>query len=93
MNFDTSQTQLINQLDPEFDQQSFEISSTLRDYYHQLALLLEDPNTSEETVWEHLENLLEMRNQLDRRLAQHVLLIRPHLTDQQLKTLISMSSR
>jgi len=91
MNFDTSQTQLINQLDPEFDQQSFEISSTLRDYYHQLALLLEDPNTSEEAVWGHLENLLELRNQLDRRLAQHVLLIRPHLTPQQLNILMGLS--
>ena len=93
LNFDTSQIQLTIQLDPEFEQQSFELSSSLRDYYHQLALLLEDPNTSEEAVWEHLENLFELRNQLDRRIAEHVLLMRPHLTPQQLKTLISMSSR
>ncbi|MCP4709959.1 MAG: hypothetical protein GY869_15150 [Planctomycetes bacterium] len=91
MNFDTSQTQLINQLDPEFNQQSFEISGLLQDYYHQLAILLADPNTSEDAAWEHLENLLEMRNQLDRRIARHVLLIRPHLTPQQLNILIGLS--
>jgi len=91
MNFDTGQNQLINQLDPEFEQQSFEMSSSLRDFYHQLALLLEDPNTSEDAVWEHLDNLFELRNQLDRRIAQHVLLIRPHLTPEQLNILISLS--
>ena len=91
MNFDLRQIQLIHQLDPEFDQQSFDMSRRLRDYYLQLAQLLADPNTTEEAVWGHLENLFELRNQLDRRIAEHVLLIRPHLTPQQLNILINLS--
>jgi len=90
--FETQQLEKINQLDPEFDQQSFLMSRQLQKYYQQLAMLLENPDTPDEDVWQHLEKLFQLRNQLDRLIARYVLLIRPHLTPQQLNTLLSLSN-
>ncbi|MFC1783147.1 hypothetical protein ACFL02_06135 [Planctomycetota bacterium] len=89
--FNLEQMEKIYQLDPDFDEQTLQLSRQLKRQHQQLALLLKKPDSSDDAVWGQLENLFRLRNRLDRRIARHVLVIRPYLTPQQQKRLISLS--
>ena len=89
--FNLEQMEKIYQLDPDFDEQTLQLSRQLKSQHQQLALLLKNPDSSDDAVWGQLEKLFRLRNRLDRRIARHVLVIRPYLTPQQQKRLISLS--
>lgn len=52
-----------------------------------LATLLEDPATSDDDILQQVENVIAAHNALERRVAAHLMAMRPHLTAAQQKRL------
>lgn len=90
--FTSEQFQAIQQLDPEFEAKSTEFATTASKEHEQLASLLNTPSANDNVILQQLEKLLEARARLERLTSQHVLLIRSHLSPEQLKILVGLSA-
>jgi len=82
--------QAVEQADPDFPAQSAELLQTLGNERAKLAALLENLDTPDESILEQVERVIEAHDKLERRIARHVLAIRPHLTLAQQRELMSV---
>ncbi|HUW82624.1 MAG TPA: hypothetical protein VMZ31_07465 [Phycisphaerae bacterium] len=82
--------QAVEQADPDFSAESAELRQTLVDERIRLAALLENLDTPDEPILEQVERVIEAHDKLERRIARHVLAIRPHLTPAQQRELMSV---
>jgi len=82
--------QAVDRADPGFPAESSELLQTLADERTKLAALLEDVDTPDEPILEQVERVIETHDKLERRIARHVLAIRPHLTPAQQHELMSV---
>ncbi len=87
INFNPEQQQIIKQLDPDYDRRIQQLTLQLQQQYNQFAETLNQNDAAEETLYEKLNALLNVRTQLEQLTADHILLIRTQLTAQQLKIL------
>ena len=83
------QTKAIEKADPAFADESAALTDTLSHQREALARLLEDPKTSDDQVRAQVEAVIVAHNKLERRVANHLLAIRKHLSPIQQKRLMS----
>ena len=93
IDFTPEQIKTIQQLDPGFKVESTELTEAVFKEHKQLALLLDNLTTNDNEIWQQLETLLEARAQRERRISQHVLLIRPLLSTEQQKVLVGLCAQ
>ncbi|MBE3097534.1 MAG: hypothetical protein IMZ44_10465 [Planctomycetes bacterium] len=77
-------------VDPTFGDDVRALLEVLHSERKGLAGVLEDPATPDEHILEHMESVIAGHDALERRVARHVLLIRPHLTAEQQKRLMGL---
>lgn len=73
----------IDSVDPTFAAQSAELESSLETERETLARLFEDAGATDEAISQQVEKVIDIHNQLERRVAEHLLALRPQLTDAQ----------
>jgi hypothetical protein len=81
------------QFDPNYDSDATRLTQQTRDAHLALALSLTDPNTSESSVVQVLENYITIHTELEQRTIEYVLSIRPMLSSEQQQRLIGLSQR
>lgn len=81
---------LVRQADPEFSKEAAGLSETLTAERRKLADLLEAPASTDAQVLEQVERVIAAHDALERRVARHVLAIRPYLTADQQKRLMGL---
>jgi Spy/CpxP family protein refolding chaperone len=87
------QIESIAGVDPDFAAESAELERTLASERDQLARLFEDPVSSDEVITRQVEAVIEAHDQLERRVAKHLLELRPLLTDEQRSKLFQRCAR
>ena len=84
------QERAINEADPSFQADAARLASQLDAVQADLALLLEDPATDKQEAMAKVETMMLAHNALERRVAEHVLEVREHLTLEQSKSLMGL---
>ena len=84
------QERVINSADPRFLTDAAEFATKLDAEQEKLASLLEDPGSGKEETMAQVEALMLAHNNLERRVAKHVLEVREHLTPEQRKKLMGL---
>lgn len=87
------QHQVIHEADPDFDAEARALSARLCDQRRALAGMLEAPNVDDDAALAQVERVIEAHNALERRVARHVLAIRPHLDAGQQAQLLGLCAR
>lgn len=77
------QVERIAGVDPTFVEEGAELEAVLQAEREKLARLFEDANATDETIMQQVETVIDVHDQLERRVANHLLALRPHLTDGQ----------
>ena len=78
------------QQDPDFEDDCARLKSRLREAYTALLAGLERTDASDENRLAGLDDLIEAHNSLERRVAEHVVLLRPRLSQEQLEHLAKL---
>ena len=81
------------QADPDFGPQARALRSSLVRQRHLLARLLEDPTSSDKALMQQVERVIAAHDALERRAAEHVLVIRRLLTPPQAKRLMGLTAK
>jgi len=79
--------------DPEFDVDSASLRDVLLAERAKLLALFENSATANDDLLEQLEKLVSAHSRIERRVAAHVLVLRPHLAADQQKWLIGLCQR
>lgn len=87
------QTAIAQQKDPYFEQDAAQLRNSLLAERASLLASFEDTNTTNEGLVAQIEKLISAHSQIERRIARHVLVLRPHLTTDQQKWLIGLCRR
>ena len=82
--------QLVQKADPAFSVEAERLSATLDTARDGLARLLETPSATDREILDQVEQVITAQDALERRVARHVLAIRPHLTPDQQKRLMGL---
>ena len=77
------QVERIAGVDPAFADESAQLEATLEAEREKLAAMFEDADATDEAIVQQVETVIEAHDQLERRVAKHLLALRPHLTDEQ----------
>jgi len=84
------QERVINNADPSFLTDADEFAAKLDAAQEKLASLLEDPASEREETMAQVEAVILAHNSLERRVAEHILEVREHLTAEQRKKLMGL---
>lgn len=84
------QIQITREQDPDFEADLAQLRNTLLAERETLLNMFEDPQIENETLLEQINQLISSHSQVERRLAQHLLILRPHLNVEQQKWLIGL---
>jgi hypothetical protein len=87
------QTALAQQQDPNFEADAAQLRGTLLAERAKLLAAFEAPQITNVELLAHIEKLISAHSQIERRIAEHVLVLRPHLTADQQKWLIGLCRR
>jgi hypothetical protein len=79
--------------DPQFEADSANRRATLLSERAKLLAVFENPTTTNDDLLGQLDKLILAHSQIERRVAAHVLVLRPHLTADQQKWLIGLCRR
>ena len=77
------QIELIAGVDPTFADESAALEAALEAEREKLAEMFEDADATDEAITQQVETVIAAHDRLERRVAQHLLALRPHLTDEQ----------
>ena len=77
------QVERIAGVDPTFADESAELEAALETEREKLAEMFEDASATDEAITQQVETVIEAHDRLERRVAKHLLALRPHLTDEQ----------
>ncbi|MEJ2650053.1 MAG: hypothetical protein P8016_16785 [Sedimentisphaerales bacterium] len=80
----------LQQNDPNFESESTELYDNLSAQRQKLLALFEDPQSSDTELLEQIDNLVLAHSTAERKIAQHVLALRPYLTIEQQEWLIGL---
>ena len=89
----TEQERVINEADPSFPVDAGALAARLDAEQENLATLLENPDSERETTMTQVETMMIAHNNLERRVAEHVLEVREHLTPTQRKRLMGLMAQ
>jgi len=87
------QARLLQEKDPDFDDSSMKLRNALMTEREKLLSIFENPSSSDEELLQQIENLISTYSWIERRIAEHVLVLRPYLTVEQQKWLIGLCRR
>jgi len=87
------QVKLLLEKDPDFEASSMNLRNALMTEREKLLSIFENPNSSDEELLLQIENFISTYSWIERRIAEHVLVLRPYLTVEQQKWLIGLSRR
>lgn len=92
LNLDDAQKRQLRQLDPAFEQDLDRLQAELDDARSSLAAAFEDTTTTDESLRHCVEHTITLHNALERRVIEHLILVRSHLTPEQQKRLFSVAA-
>jgi len=84
------QVQIARDIDPAYEQESKTLREEVRLLQEQFAQRLESLDSPDEEVWQRLKEFTTAYHRLERRTAQHVVLLRAYLTSDQQKILVGL---
>lgn len=84
------QESTIGKADPNFRPEARSLAAKLDAEHNKLAELLEDAGAGREAVMAQVETMMLAHNALERRVAEHVMEVREHLSPQQRAKLMSL---
>ena len=87
------QTTIAQQKDPDFEADAAQLRDSLLAERAKLLAAFEDPRTTNDELLAQIERLISAHSQIERRIARHVLVLRPYLTTDQQKWLIGLCRR
>ncbi len=87
------QATIAQQQDPDFTADSMRLRDALLSERTKLLAAFEDSQTANDELLALIEKLISAHSQIERRIAKHVLVLRPHLTADQQKWLIGLCRR
>lgn len=80
----------LQQNDPNFESESIELYDNLSAERQKLLALFENPQSSDPELLQQIDNLILAHSTAERKIAEHVLALRPYLTIEQQKWLIGL---
>jgi len=93
LRLDPNQVEILQDKDPDFDADSASLRDALLAARTNLLTLFENPQSTGEQLLQQTDKLIEAHSQIERRITQHVLVLRPYLTVEQQKWLIGLCRR
>ena len=87
------QVTLLQENDPNFESESMNLYEDLTAERQNLLLVFENPQSSDEELLQQIDSLISTHSRIERRIAEHVLILRPYLTVEQQKWLIGLCRR
>lgn len=87
------QSRLVREADPTFSTEAGAMSETLSGQRRRLADFLEESSSSDAQILAQVERVISAHDDLERRVARHLLAIRPHLSIDQQKLLLGLCAR
>ena len=87
------QARVLGEKDPGFEADSLRLRDVLLAERAKLLSAFEYPQSSNEGLLQQLDRLISATSEIERRIAEHVLVLRPHLTVEQQKWLIGLCRR
>ena len=87
------QAKLLQEKDPDFEANSMNLRNALMTEREKLLSIFENPNSSDGELLLQIENFISTYSWIERRIAEHVLVLRPYLTVEQQKWLIGLCRR
>ncbi len=87
------QAKLLLEKDPDFEASSINLRNALMTEREKLLSIFENPNSSDAELLLQIENFISTYSWIERRIAEHVLVLRPYLTVEQQKWLIGLCRR
>lgn len=93
LGLDEEQVKLLLEKDPDFEASSMNLRNALMTEREKLLSIFENPNSSDGELLLQIENFISTYSWIERRIAEHVLVLRPYLTVEQQKWLIGLCRR
>ena len=93
LGLDEEQVKLLQERDPDFDASSMKLRNALMTEREKLLSIFENPSSSDGELLLQIENFISTYSWIERRIAEHVLVLRPYLTVEQQKWLIGLCRR
>jgi hypothetical protein len=93
LGLDQEQAKILQEKDPDFEANSVSLRYALMAEREKLLSLFENPQSSDNELLQQIEKLISTHSSIERRIAEHVLLLRPYLTVEQQKWLIGLCRR
>jgi hypothetical protein len=87
------QARLLVEKDPDFEADSINLRNALMTEREKLLSMFENPNSGDDELLQQIEKLILIYSSIERRIAEHVLVLRPYLTVEQQKWLIGLCRR
>lgn len=87
------QAKLLQEKDPDFETNSMNLRFALMTEREKLVSIFENPDSSDDELLQQIENFISTYSSIERRIAEHVLVLRPYLTIEQQKWLIGLCRR
>ncbi len=84
------QIRITQEQNPDIETDLTQMRNTLLGERAKLLSMFEDPQTGNEQLLEQIKQLISAHSQIERRLAEHLLILRPHLNTEQQKWLIGL---
>jgi hypothetical protein len=93
LRLDEGQVNILRGKDSGFEADSIRLRDILLAERTALLALFENPESSDEELLRQIDKLILAHSQIERRIAEHVLVLRPYLTVEQQKWLIGLCRR
>ena len=93
LRLDQEQAKILQEKDPDFEANSMNLRNALMTERESLLSLFENPDSGDNELLQQIEKLISTHSSIERRIAEHVLLLRPYLTVEQQKWLIGLCRR
>ncbi len=87
------QARLLQEKDPDFEANSMNLRHALMTERQKLLSMFENPNSCDNELLQQIEKFISTHGWIERRIAEHVLVLRPYLTVEQQKWLIGLCQR
>jgi hypothetical protein len=90
LRLDEPQARAVNELDPEFPEELAVLRQSLEKGRLELASLFEETSATDDALRRQVEATIEAHNRLERRIAEHLIKVRQHLTPAQQTQLFNL---
>ena len=93
LRLDERQVSILWDKDSDFEADSMRLRDILLAERTKLLAIFEYPQSTDEELLQQIDKLILAHSQIERRIAEHVLVLRPYLTVEQQKWLIGLCRR